>query len=314
MAGVDGRAAPGCFLGRCLWRRGAQRSRNRFQYAGARRGQLLRRPLCQPAPQRLLREPDRHRRRPDYGSTRFIANNLAAGGIEAATASYDGSFISRNSRSARRIASVASPSSRACATHSCRSMAARKRALPLPLRSRTAAYRCGSALRRWRFPCRTRPRRSNRVGVEAWTSNGDDVWAIVLGQTVGFAPGGNNQVTGFFGADRDDQHQRLHAGLPRRRDSCRRRRLGSLRRPRRPEDQLLARIRRICWSDPVVLSMTAAHIAAHALLQRQSARNATLLLRTGSAKGLEPSCPLLEEFWLQVRGEGPQQPQMAFYG
>ncbi len=101
------------------------------------------------------------------------------------------------------------------------------------------------------------PRRSNRVGVEAWTSNGDDVWPLCSVRRSALHRVATTSHR-LFRCDRDDQHQRSMRAFLDGEISCRRRRLGSLRRPRRPEDQLLARIRRICWSDPVVFSMTAA--------------------------------------------------------
>ena len=42
---------------------------------------------------------------------------------------------------------------------------------------------------------------SPRIGVEAWTSDDDNVSAVLLGQAISFSPGGDDdEVTGFAGA------------------------------------------------------------------------------------------------------------------
>ncbi len=139
-----------------------------------------------------------------YDSTRQVANNVAAGGIEIATANYDGTFVSPELTVGSTLVVgglTVEPSARV-----------RYAQLWLDGYSETGASDNLSIGDRdvslWQGRVQlAMPFTSEagtfapRIGVEAWTSNNDDVSAVLLGQAISFSPGGDDEeVTGFVGA------------------------------------------------------------------------------------------------------------------
>ena len=141
--------------------------------------------------------------RTDYDSARRVANNLAANGIETARASYDGTFISPELTigTSMPLGGVAlEPSARVrYANLSLDGYAETGASDNLTVHGRDVSLWLG------RFQL-AMPMTSEvgtlspRIGVEAWSSDNNNVSAVLLGQAISFNPGGDDdEVTGFLG-------------------------------------------------------------------------------------------------------------------
>ena len=140
----------------------------------------------------------------DYDSNRRIANNLVAGGLETASASYDGAFISPEVTIGTTLevgGFTIEPSARGrYAFLSLDGYTETGSAANLTVGDQDVSLWLGRM--QIAFPFATEQVTfAPRVGVEAWTSDNDNVSAVLLGQAIAFAPGGDDsQVTGFIGA------------------------------------------------------------------------------------------------------------------
>ncbi|MCH9765477.1 MAG: autotransporter domain-containing protein [Alphaproteobacteria bacterium] len=140
----------------------------------------------------------------DYDSTRRVANNLVAGGIQLGTASFDGTFISPEVTVGTTInlgwLSI-EPSARLRYAHLSLDGYTETGALGnLAIADRDVSLWLGRAQVAFPFTSAVGTL-SPRVGIEAWSSDHDTISAILLGQTLSFNPGGqDDEVTGFVGA------------------------------------------------------------------------------------------------------------------
>jgi len=142
--------------------------------------------------------------RSGHDSTRRVVNNLAPGGIQFGTASYNGDFISPEMTVGTTFAIgglVIEPSGRLRYAHiSLDGYSETGVADGLSIASRDVSLWLGRAQVAFPFADENGTF-SPRVGVEAWSSDSDNVSAVLLGQTLSFRPGGqDDEVTGFVGA------------------------------------------------------------------------------------------------------------------
>ncbi len=141
--------------------------------------------------------------RTDYDSKRRVANNLVATGIETATASYDGTFISPELTVGTSVSlgGVAlEPSARGrYANLSLGGYSETGASDNLTVHGRDVSLWLGRL--QLAMPISSEAGTlSPRVGVEAWSSNNDNVSAVLLGQAISFNPGGDDhEVTAFLG-------------------------------------------------------------------------------------------------------------------
>lgn len=140
----------------------------------------------------------------DHDSTRRVLNNLVATGIQFATTSFDGDFISPEVALGTTWSLgwlTIEPSARLRYAHlSLDGFSETGSAGNLTIGDRDVSLWLGRAQVAFPF---TSPAGTfaPRVGIEAWGSDDDTVSGTLLGQAVSFTPGGNDDdVTGFVGA------------------------------------------------------------------------------------------------------------------
>lgn len=139
----------------------------------------------------------------EHASTRSVANNLAANGLEFAKASYDGTFVSPEvalGTSIKVAGLVLEPSVRArYAAMSVDGYTEAGASDGLSVGGRDLSLWLGRA--QVAMPMTgAMGTIAPRVGVEAWSSSSEQMTASLLGQSIAFAPGGRkDEVTGFIG-------------------------------------------------------------------------------------------------------------------
>ena len=139
----------------------------------------------------------------EYDITRRVANNLAPGGIELARASYHGTFIAPELTIGTSMAlggMTLEPSARVRYAHlSLDGYSETGASDDFSVRDRDVSLWLGRL--QLAMPITSEVGTlSPRVGVEAWSSDGDSVSAVLLGQSISFNPGGDDdEVTGFVG-------------------------------------------------------------------------------------------------------------------
>lgn len=139
----------------------------------------------------------------EHASTRTVANNLAANGLEFAKANYDGTFISPEvalGTSIKVAGLVLEPSVRArYAAMSVDGYTEAGASDGLSVGGRDVSLWLGRA--QIAMPMTgAMGTIAPRVGVEAWSSSSEQMTATLLGQSIAFAPGGRkDEVTGFIG-------------------------------------------------------------------------------------------------------------------
>lgn len=147
--------------------------------------------------------------RSDYETSRVVGNNTVAAGLQTATASFDGTFVSPQVTlgTSFRIGGIEiEPSVRGSYVN-----------LSVDGYSETGAADALSIgeqdISLWQGRAQIAlPMRSAagvfapRFGVEGWSSDNDTVSAVLIGRAVSFDPGGSSdQITGFFGATASTQ-------------------------------------------------------------------------------------------------------------
>lgn len=141
--------------------------------------------------------------RTDYDSARRVANNAVATGLETATASYDGTFVSPELTvgASMSLGGVAlEPSARVrYAKLSLGGYSETGAADNLTVRGRDVSLWLGRL--QLAMPMSSEAGTlAPRIGIEAWSSDNDSVSAVLLGQAISFNPGGDDdEVTGFLG-------------------------------------------------------------------------------------------------------------------
>lgn len=140
----------------------------------------------------------------DYDSRRRVLNNLVASGFQLATASFDGDFISSEIAAGTAWTLgwlTIEPSARLrYARLSMDGYTETGSAAPFAVGDHDVSLWHGRGQVAFPFTSAAGAF-APRIGLEAWSSDHDNVSGVLLGQVVSFTPGGDDDdVTGFVGA------------------------------------------------------------------------------------------------------------------